>query len=106
VTTGPGTEEGLKVIPVSGRGTKKPRSQRGPTIKDVFMIDTALANRVKKLSDAELEREESAAYNSAYYESFGNDFEARADAIQEYEMLARELKSRKVAAKKHQIMPD
>jgi hypothetical protein len=65
------------------------------------MIDTTLANRVKKMSDAELEREESAAYNSAYYETFGNDNEARADAIQEYAMLARERKSRKVASKTH-----
>jgi hypothetical protein len=65
------------------------------------MIDTAFAKRVKKMSGAELEREESAAYNSAYYESFGNDHEARADATQEYEMLARERKSRKVASKTH-----
>ncbi len=62
------------------------------------MIDTALANRVKKLSDAELEREESAAYNSAYCESFGNDHEARADAIQEYALLAREWKRRRAAS--------
>ena len=65
------------------------------------MIETALANRIKELSDADLEREESAAYNSAYYETFGNDHEARADAIQEYETLARERKSRKVASKTH-----
>jgi hypothetical protein len=65
------------------------------------MIDTAFATRVEKLSDADLEREESAAYHSAFYESFGNDHEARADAIQEYTMLARELKSRKAASKTH-----
>jgi hypothetical protein len=69
--------------------------EQGLTRKDIFMMDTAFANRIKKLSDVDLEREESAAYNIAYGESFGNDFEARADAIQEYEMLARERKSRK-----------
>jgi hypothetical protein len=61
------------------------------------MIDTALANRIEKLSDAELEREESAAYNAAYGESFGNDFEAHADAIREYERLAREWKRRQAS---------
>ena len=61
------------------------------------MIDTAFAERIQKLSDADLEREESAAYNNAYGESFGNDFEAHADAIQEYEMLAREWKRRSKA---------
>lgn len=70
------------------------------------MIDTAFANRVKKMSDAELEREESAAYSSAYYETFGSDHEARADAIQEYEMLARERKSRKVVSEKRWLTPD
>ncbi len=59
------------------------------------MINTAFADRIKKLSDAELEGEESAAYNGAYGESFGNDHEAHADAIQEYEMLARERKNRR-----------
>lgn len=63
------------------------------------MIDTAFKNRLAKLSDAELEREESAAYNNAYYESFGNDHEAHADAIQEYELLARESKLRRAASK-------
>ena len=70
------------------------------------MIDTAFANRAKKMSDAELEREESAAYSSAYYETFGNDHEARADAIQDYEMLARERKSRKVVSAKRRLIPD
>jgi hypothetical protein len=59
------------------------------------MINTAFAARIKKLSDAELEGEASAAYNSAYGESFGNDHEAHADAIQAYEMLARESKNRR-----------
>jgi hypothetical protein len=70
------------------------------------MMDTAFANRVKKMSDDELEREESAAHSSAYYETFGNDHEARADAIQEYEMLARERKSRTVVPTERWLIPD
>jgi hypothetical protein len=58
------------------------------------MIDTAFLNRIKKLSNADLEAEESAAYINAYLESHGRDYEAHADAIQEYEMLARERKRR------------
>jgi hypothetical protein len=65
------------------------------------MVDTAFANRITKLPDAELEQQASSAYMCAYYESFGNDHEAHADAIQEYETLARELKSRKVESKTH-----
>jgi hypothetical protein len=70
------------------------------------MMDTALTNRVKKMSDDELEREESAVYSSAYYETFGNDHEARADAIQEYELLARERKSRKAISTERWLIPD
>jgi len=62
------------------------------------MIDTGLANRIRKLSDDELERQASAAFNSAYYESFGSDHEARADALQEYRMLERERKRRRDAS--------
>lgn len=58
------------------------------------MVGTALANRVSKLADAELEQQMAAAYNNAYGESFEHDFEARAEAIQEYEMLAREWRRR------------
>jgi len=58
------------------------------------MIDTAFANRIKKLSDAELDAQMSATYNNAYFESCGNDYEARADAIQRYEMLMREWERR------------
>ena len=36
----------------------------------------------------------SAAYMTAFYESFGNDHEARADAIEEYWMFERERKRR------------
>lgn len=57
------------------------------------MVDTAFANRIKKLSDAELERQVAAAFD-ATCESFGNDDEARADALQEYWMLERERKRR------------
>jgi len=58
------------------------------------MIDTAFAKRIKKLSDAELERQASAAFD-ATCESFGSDIEARADALQEYWMLERERKRRR-----------
>jgi hypothetical protein len=57
------------------------------------MIDTAFVSRIKKLSDAELERQASAAFD-ATCESFGRDDEARADAHQEYWMLERERKHR------------
>jgi hypothetical protein len=57
------------------------------------MIDTAFTNRIKKLSDAELERQASAAFD-ATCESFGSDEEARAGALQEYWMLERERKRR------------
>jgi hypothetical protein len=52
------------------------------------MRDTAFANRIKKLSDAELERQVAAVFD-ATCESFGSDDEARADALQEYWMLER-----------------
>lgn len=61
------------------------------------MIDTAFANRIKKLSDAELERQGSAAFD-ATCESFGRDDEARADALQEYWLLERERKRRREAS--------
>ena len=60
------------------------------------MIDTAFANRIKKLSDAELERQVSAAFD-ATCESFGRDDEARADAQQQYWVLERERSRRKIA---------
>jgi hypothetical protein len=62
-----------------------------------FMIDTAFVNRIKKLSDAELERQASAAFDTTC-ESFGSDDEARADALQEYWMLEREQSRRKTAS--------
>jgi hypothetical protein len=68
------------------------------------MIDTAFADRIKKLSDAELEHEESAAYEIAYGESFGNDHKAHADAIQEYGMLAREWKRRRAASEQSSVV--
>jgi hypothetical protein len=61
------------------------------------MIDTAFANRIKKLSDAELERQVAAVFD-ATCESFGSDDEARADALQEYWMLERERKRRREAS--------
>jgi len=58
------------------------------------MIDTAFASRIKKLSDFDLERQVSAAFD-ATCESFGGDDEARSDALQEYWMLERERKRRR-----------
>jgi len=58
------------------------------------MIDTAFANRIKKLSDAELEHQASAAFDTTC-ESFGSDDEARADALREHRMLERERKRRR-----------
>ena len=63
-------------------------------MRSTFVIDTVFVNRVKKLSDAELERQASAAFD-ATCESFGSDVEARADALQEYWMLEREQKRRR-----------
>ena len=61
------------------------------------MIDTGFANRIQRLSDDELERQASAAYVNAYYESYGHDHEARADAVREYQMLDRERSRRREA---------
>jgi hypothetical protein len=58
------------------------------------LVDSAFLKRIRKMSDSELERQASNAYVNAYYETFGNDYEAKADAIQEYEALAREQKSK------------
>lgn len=64
------------------------------------MTDTQFANRIKKLSDADLERQVSAAYMAAYCESFGSDYEARADAIRECRIVELELSRRRVAPRK------
>lgn len=64
------------------------------------MIDTGIANRIQKLSNAELERQASAAYTSAYCETFGSDHEARADAVREYRLLEGE-RSRRRAVSTH-----
>lgn len=58
------------------------------------MIDNAFLKRIRKMTDDELERQAGSAYVAAYGESYGKDYEAKADAIQEYEALAREQKSR------------
>jgi hypothetical protein len=51
-------------------------------------------NRIKKMTDAELDSQASSAYNEAYGESYGSDYEAQADAIQRCEALADEQKRR------------
>jgi hypothetical protein len=53
------------------------------------------AGKIREISDAELERRISATYHLAFYESYGNDHEARADAMQEYTTLVREKTRRK-----------
>ena len=58
------------------------------------MIDNTFLKRIRKMTDSELNRQVSNAYMSAYLESFGRDYGAKADAIQEYEALAREQKDR------------
>ena len=60
------------------------------------MTDTEFANRIKKLSDADLERLASAAYMAAYCESYGNDAEARTEALLEHRLLERERSRRRV----------
>jgi hypothetical protein len=58
-------------------------------------IDSALQRTLERLSDAELREQVSNAWSAAYLESYGHDYAAHADAIQEYEMLNRELQRRK-----------
>ena len=62
------------------------------------MIDTDFAKKIAILTDSELDRQISAAYDSAYIESYGRNYGAHADAIQEYEMLEREWKRRRAAS--------
>ena len=62
------------------------------------MIDTGFANKIENMSDAELERQASAAYMAAYCESYGHDGEARADTVREYRMLERERSHRRAAS--------
>ena len=62
------------------------------------MTDTEFANRIKKLSDADLERQASAAHMTAFYESYGHDHKARADALREYRTLERERSRRRAAS--------
>jgi len=59
------------------------------------MVDTAFLTRIRKMTDDEIDRQTSNAYTAAYCESYGTDYEAKADAIQEHEALAREQKRRK-----------
>jgi len=59
------------------------------------MLDTVNERRIRKLTDNELNQQVNLAYESAYIESFGRDYEAHADAIQEYESLVREQKRRR-----------
>jgi hypothetical protein len=68
------------------------------------MIDTAFADRIKKISDADLDAQVSNAYDIAYGKSFGNDHEAHGDAIQEYEMFARERKRRRAASEQSGVV--
>jgi hypothetical protein len=62
------------------------------------MVDTWFANKVKNMSDAELDAQASNAYMVAFYESFGSDHQGRADAVGRYWMLERERKRRQQAS--------
>lgn len=59
------------------------------------MIDNAFLTRIRKMTDDELERQAGSAHVAAYCESYGKDCEAKAEAIQEYEALAREQRRRR-----------
>jgi hypothetical protein len=61
------------------------------------MANTWFANKIKNMSDAELDAQVSNAYMVAFYESFGSDHEGRADAMELYRMLERERSRRKVS---------
>jgi hypothetical protein len=58
------------------------------------MLHKAFLERIRKMTDTELKRQVGSAYWIAYCETYGNDYEAKADAIQEYEALAREERRR------------
>jgi len=62
------------------------------------MIDTGLANKIKNMSDAELDAQTSNAYMVAFYETFGSDYQGRADAIELYRTLERERSRRRAAS--------
>ena len=59
------------------------------------MVDTWFANKIKNMSDAELDSQTSNAYMVAFYETFGSDHEGRANAIEMYRMLERERSRRR-----------
>lgn len=61
------------------------------------MIDTSFERRMKKLSDEELNSRLEAAWTAAYLEAHGRDYEAAADAYQEFHLLRREYRRRKLA---------
>lgn len=63
----------------------------------MFMVDTRFANKIKKMSDDELDLQVSNAYVVAFYESFGSDYEGRAEAIERYRSLERERSRRRAA---------
>lgn len=62
------------------------------------MVDTWFANKIKNMSNDELDAQTNNAYMVAYYETFGSDHEARADAIERYRMLERERSRRRAAS--------
>jgi hypothetical protein len=61
------------------------------------MVDTWFANKIKNMSDVELNAQASNAYMVAFYESFGSDYQGRADAIELYRMLERERSRRNLS---------
>ncbi len=59
------------------------------------MNKSQYAKEIRNMSDAEVESQRSRAYHLKDGESFGSDHEARAQAIQRYEILNDELKRRR-----------
>jgi len=64
------------------------------------MVDTWFANKIENMSNDELDTQTNNAYMVAFYETFGSDYQGRADAIEMYRMLERE-RSRRRAASEH-----
>jgi hypothetical protein len=69
------------------------------------IFTTDYASRIKKLSDTGLQVEMAAGENSAFCESYGNDHEARSNAMLEYRTLAREWTRRKLGFTPREVRP-
>jgi hypothetical protein len=63
------------------------------------MKNTGFANRIRTMTDSELDRQLSSAHNLLHGECYCGDDEARADAYQWHRMLAREIEQRRTRQK-------